>query len=768
MALKNKNINPAELKGAERVFQIDRDTILIYTGQHPQDLRPFSRIGAGFQLPVHLLPLIEHVIVPENHLWNTGVEDAWLRAGVDSGSELTYVGSKERVNQLNRYFEIESYLKEKQKAEREQQKDKAATAKTKEAAKPLPVTYEVYQAPERGGDSRNKCLITYLATGDYQVTVGNSKVLDSGSYFRSRIGIDREYAMMSKVLAKSNQPLSSGFSFMPFEYQDYSSLLWNFQGSLLFADPVPEYHYPLFAKGIDADRIEMALAGSVYQPGLVELLRRADVTKRVVGISAPDSEKLGLLKRTFNFAQPKLFSEGGALPLARSVSFFESRTRSHGAFVFRTRDDAEHPVQVLFPFMKTKPSRSFDFVKGPFDLEFAIINDKVDLTDGMSGLARIVRQGTMPRKNYENLKLDTNVYPIIMGAEYSFMQVIQNSDWIDRAGAALSGSEFEAPVTEILKLLRSGEAAELAAIQDSLYIIRTQPIPKDKLLLFNLSAILNVVYRIMSRFTTEDRSVIDLAAKVASRFSASKLRIRDIEDLATDSQSLAFDIITMVGDYTLLLGYFKVPPFQIQIQYPPSADLVVETERDYRKFLKAQQKIVDKVGSVEDRGAVELLEKLFEEALGHGKERSRLRALVDALDIKGVAITEEAGLPFYMKLPYWLRVVVQWLRIPQLVDWCKDIKGRTFAALAGWFANRAASTSSTSSSMGGKAALIVAGIGVALAIMIFGFSRVDFSNLSHLFSSKTVNQQNTVVSQTTNTEHTDTNNVSTEKKNQSI
>lgn len=702
MAQRNKSINPLELRGTERVFQIDRDTILIYTGLHLEDIRPFSRIGAGYQLPAHLLPYIEHVILPEKHLWNIGVEDAWLRAGIDMGvGKITYVGSKERVTQLHRYFDIESYMQQKAKEAREKAREKGQDRKNDEMPAELPVKYEVYQAPQRGEDTKNKCLITYLATGDFQVSVGSSKVLDSGSYFRARLGIDREYALMSKVLAKSTQPLSKGFGFIPFASEDFCSVLWNFQSSLLFYEPVPEYHYRLFEAGIDPDRVSMAISRSVYQPGFVELMRRADITRRTVGISAPDSEKLGLIKRIFQFAQPKLFSEGGALPLARSVSYFESRTRSHGAFVFRTRDDAEHPIQVIFPFMKTKSSRSFDFVKGPFDLELTVVDEPSQLKEESASQATLLSRGRISDKAWKKLHLGTWQYPAVPGCEYQFRQVLSVDEWTDAAQAVLSGTEFEAPVLDIMKNISS--ASELTAIRDNLYIIRTQAVPRDPVLLLNLSGILNAIYRTLMRLPIEDRTVIDLASKVAARYNSSKLHIGDLDAYAG---LLQFDVIVMSGLYTVLLAHQRNPRLHVQIEYPPSPDTVLEFEKDYRKYMRSQQKIVDKMGTVEDRAVMEFLEKLFEEALFYGRERQRLQELFEALQPGAVDVNVREGLPFYMKLPYWLRIVVQTLRIPEMVDWFVNLKVRLLTGKR---------PSVPGASIQGKAALMLLGFGLLLA-----------------------------------------------------
>lgn len=722
MATNSKTINPLELRSAERIFQIDRDTILIYTGMSSKDIRPFSRIGAGFQLPVQLLPFIEHVLLPENHLWNIGVEDAWMRSGIELGAgKLTYVGNKERVTQLNRYFDVESYLKEKAKAEKakEKPKDSAKDRKKNDDKKDLPIEYEVYQTPQRGEDNRHKCIITYMATGDYSVSVGSNRVLDSGSYFRSRLTLDREYALMNKALAKSVQSMTKGYSFIPFDSDDHSSNLWNFQGSLLFVEPVPEYHYSLFRLGIDPDRIDMAISGSVYQPGIVELMRHADQDKKVIGVSAPDTEKLGLLKRIYNFSQPKMFSEGGALPLARQVSYFESRTKSHAAFVFRAREDAEHPIQVVFPFVKAKKSLSFDFVKGPYDVEIAQIDEKSQFNDGFIGQAVFLSKGQLNEKTWNKLKLSSNQYPVLSDSEYSFKQVLKTNEWSPNAAAVLADSEFSAPVVELLNSLSNLAASnDFTKIRDSLYMIRTQPIPKDKVLLLNLAAITVTIQKIIVGIglAEQDETIAQLSKKVAERFNANRLKMGDF---ASMSGELKFEIIVHAGLYTIGLANVAPKRLNFSFQYPPDADQIVGLEKDYRKYLKNQQRIVDKAGSqLNDRAAVELLEKLFEERLFYGKERQRLQQVVAALNLGTIDVNAREGLPFYMKLPYWLRVTVQTLKIPELVEWTKKTKNNLLdsswlATVKGWFSKPSASVSKLALWLIGLVALVAAGYGIS-------------------------------------------------------
>lgn len=710
MAAKNKAINPLELKGVERVFQIDRDTILIYTGLHKGDVRPFSRIGAGYALPMHLMPLVEHVILPESHLWNIAVEDAWLRAGIDSGAgKVRYVGSKERVNQVHRYFDIETYMKAREKEALEKARAAGIDRKKGDVQTELPVDFEVYTAPLRGEDNRNKCLITYMATGDYQVSVGSSRVLDSGSYYRARITIDKEYALITKALSKFEQPARNGYGFFPFEGEGVVSNLWNFNGNLLFAEPVPDYHYRLLEAGIDADRISMAISGSVYQPGFIEIMRRSDATGRTIGVSTPDTERLGLVKRIFNYAQPKIFSEGGALPLARNVSYYESRSRSHGAFVFRTREDTDQPVQVLFPYLKTKESRSFDFIKGPFDLEFSLVNDPARLKEEFAGAAVLFARGSIADKAWNALPMSEGRYPVVPGCEYRMRQVLHYEDIADALRPLVAGTEFETPILDILSGLGMAEAMDdLSGMRDAFYIIRTQAVPKDPILRMNLGSALHYIDTVLSRMAVKDRGVVELARKVAARFSMKGLHFGD---LCAFSGGLRFDVMMHTGVATVLFAQAAGNQWNIHLRFPPDAEHILAMEREYRKYLKEQQRIVDKTGSSQrDRAVLEVLERLFEETLHRGRERARLYSLLDSLASQNPVSRDSNRLPFHMKLPYWMRVVVETLRLPELAAWFRDQKSRVMS-------RKGEKTSHFS-----KAALVLLGVGI-LAAAVFGAGR---------------------------------------------
>ena len=111
MPQSNSEEQPIEIRGTERVFQIDRDTFVIYTGLHRSDFRPFLRVGSGRSIPAGVLGQIENVILPENDPANAGLEVAWQDATRREASDsIRYVGSKDRVNQLLNFLPSFHYL----------------------------------------------------------------------------------------------------------------------------------------------------------------------------------------------------------------------------------------------------------------------------------------------------------------------------------------------------------------------------------------------------------------------------------------------------------------------------------------------------------------------------------------------------------------------------------------------------------------------------------------------------------------------------------
>ncbi len=656
---KNVKINPLELRGNDRVFQIHRDLIIIYTGLHLEDFRPFARIGASYDFPVFITSMVENVLLPERHIWNIGLEEMWLRSVIETGeSKIKYVGSKEILSNLNKYFDLESYYSHNKKNQSLQ----------------LPVEYKVYQPPNQQENIKERSSIIYLHTGDYQVLVNGNRVIDSGNYFRSRLTIDKEYSYLKKILEKiGSQQMVKGFSFVVFN-KDIFSAVFNFNGELLAINPLEEMHFRLFELQIDPDRIKMAVTTSPYLPGFVELFRRADILESEIAVSYPDIEKLTYLKRIYFLARPKFFSDASTLPYARYVNYYESKTKSHAVLAFRVRDDIEQQIKILFPFLSIdKISRNFDYIKGPFDIEFFRLDDIKQLKELNFSNFYYIYQGDIVDKKWLSLRLNKNIFPVIPGTEFSLHQIVELEEVIDLIKRLFENTVFGDLLVNLASKISSFQSAEeLLSIKDDLYLIRTQPIPADKVILYNLAETLKMLYNFANYYQELPKEVNSLFIKVLNRFSHSKVKLEEIYNLL---QTVKVSIFVKTGEFVFNLIEEREPLWRISIQYPPDSYNALELEKEYRRYLKEQNKVIDKgLASQNERFFLEFLEKLLEERIFYNEQIIRLQNLVDILKpgletIASSMISKDKKIPFHMKLPYWLRIVVEKLRIPQLVDY---------------------------------------------------------------------------------------------------
>ncbi|MEQ8349906.1 MAG: hypothetical protein RH862_00380 [Leptospiraceae bacterium] len=657
MATKRDRKLPSEYRGPERAFQFDRDTFLIYTGIHDADMRPFSRIGAGTSVPAGLLPQIENVVVPEENLWNVGLEAAWLKESLAAGSgHIRYVGSKERTTQLHRYLDP----------------NEDEMSGSKEDAGNDPVEYSSYSAPEKGVSQKDRCTITYMATGEYQVTVGGSRVLDSQSLSRGRMGLDREYEQVNKILSKQGRRMEHGWSFFPLQTDgDMLSVYWGLQGKGLALNPPVDVHYHFLANAIDPERLQMVIAETAELPGLAEQFRRNNTLERQFGAYCPEMERIIHLKRMYNRAQVKTFDDSRTLPFSKETVFFCSRSKSHGAFAMKANPEAEYPMQIIFPLQKGKQSRSFDFTKGPFDLEIMRLEEGQKFEGAGSYLTLIGRGHASPKK-FSKSKLKGAAFPLLSGSEYRLQQIVNLSNLADELSLGLKGSEFEQTVPELLSLMgQSGPNLDEEAVLDLLYRIRTQAVPDNILLRINLGEATRAVHSYLGTLKDKFPKVAKLSEKVFKRYSTDKLKVRDLEAL---EGAVAFDVYAVQARISIL----QVRPVhapRIAIVFPPEIDTIKAEQKEYRKYLKEQNRILDKGDeSPSERATLEFLEKLLEERLHLAEERERLGDLLQDLDLSG-PVEDKGDLPFHMKLPYWLRRTFEFLRIPEFVEWVKGLFG---------------------------------------------------------------------------------------------
>ncbi|MCB1318818.1 MAG: hypothetical protein KDK34_01120, partial [Leptospiraceae bacterium] len=586
------------------------------TGLHADDLRPFLRAGSGVTIPAGLLDQIENVLLPETDPPNVGLEYAWMRAGVQSGTgPIRYVGSKESVSAVSNYCGMQDV---------EEPEDRQ-------------VRVQPYQVLQRNQElPRDRSLTTFFHNGNAQVLVGGSRTYDHDALRRTRVTLDKEYDLLQRALSRRERKCEDTEikSFLytgrnTHQNPDRPFLYWNFNGTGLLLNPSIEYHYTLFENAIDVGRAPMAISYSAHAPGFIELLRRKSHLEENCGIFTAEQEQFGALKKIYGRTKITGMMDGSALSHARDVSLFLSRTQSHGVFSYKMSPGSDRMVQIQFPLGGAKQSYKFDFVRPPHDLSFESIHSAKDFKELGGGRLILTTAGQIALDQYEKQRLRPDVYPLVAGREYK----LYSSDEVETiAEWLLSGFENRAEYDIIrnFMMLNSGIDFSPEALADALNELRNIPVPREDVAFFNnLGMLLRFIRHLPHFEKIYDKRNRNVYERLLKRYNADRFRFRDW--LALENLPVEFHVIFVGGQDTLVLVR-PTTPEPVRFQIPPAAEAVEQDPKYYPRLLKRQTRALDKGGDPPGyRNCMDLMERLYEERVKLVEERQRLALLLNGL-----------------------------------------------------------------------------------------------------------------------------------------
>ena len=650
-SLKTKN-QPLEIRGPERAFQYDRDTIIIYTGLHVDDLRPFIRIGAGDSTPPGLVRHIENVVLPDLDPVNVGLELYWLHRTLQGGGEMIrYVGSKDQVNRLYSF----SGMREMEESGVED------THVERLVYRPL---------PPGSRETRDRCLINFFETGNVNVSVDGARVLDLQSRRRAFLNLDREYEMIARALRRRKESCVDGYSFVALAEARTPgvAMFWNFDGAGMLINPPRDYHYRLFENGIRPDRVSTCIAASAFQPGFTEAIRRRNSLGADIAVFALNGEKLSDLKKIYGRANMRVLEDSRALPAARSAAFFVSRTGSHGLFSLQFDGQVGRQVQVQFPISPaSKPNRSFEFMKGPHDLEIARLESEADWNGQWSARLVLVDPGQVPHARFEKLRLKTGLYPLVPGREYSVSQVEQPAGLVELMLEAVAGTEHEDALRELV-LMTLGLEFTAERVEQILRTVAAARSPMDPDVRSNTSEVLRFVESLPQYAAAYDDRLHKLLEKAQARFSPEGISAG--QWLALSEKSVRF-LAAVLGSRKTYHIVLPTEPAVVRFFTPPGLDDLAADPKGYRRTLNRWSKTSARAAdAAEYDDGVEFLEKLYEDRLRLLEERTRLRQLLSRLGMQWGPPAQDPGhawLPPALERPFgvargWFSSAMNWLR----------------------------------------------------------------------------------------------------------
>lgn len=87
-----------------RLFVLDRECYVLYTGDELKDPRPFIRIGTWKDLPTALIPHIENIILPDSTVGDPSIEQ--FQIDLETINENRYIGSRSATDSFFAYQEL--------------------------------------------------------------------------------------------------------------------------------------------------------------------------------------------------------------------------------------------------------------------------------------------------------------------------------------------------------------------------------------------------------------------------------------------------------------------------------------------------------------------------------------------------------------------------------------------------------------------------------------------------------------------------------------
>ncbi len=643
--IKKRAVNIKELRPSDRIFQLDRDTFLIYVGLHEDDSRPFVRVGGGTSIPEGALPHIDNVILTEKEMCNVGEEIALLRAAKRKGQKqkTRYIGSKAIVNQLYKITEA-VYAAD--------VSAKKSSIKRQDILDVGMLEMNLFGPPAKN-IGKKRVTVNLMKDGNFVILVGTSRVFASSAIHKGKVDWGREYDMIVEALSKQHLFLERddkhSFAWLDDESLDNKSrscpfIYWNHCGSGAVVNPPHDYHYRLFEQRVNPKHVQAFLSYSGEDTGFIQGLHHKSVRSQSAMLYTAN-EQLGLsLKKMYPQAQVSYLVDGELVPNMPETNFFTSRTKSHAVFGWRLKPNSDRATQILFPLGGGYPSRAFNMIRSPHDVEIQIINERQDLA---SSVAHLVLQIPVkyPMVLFALQRLRNGRYPLVPRKEYVCHQAVDSNDLIDSVLEPFSDLPYQDFLNNFLKLHCHKDANPVILTKALKKLSKLKVPVTDFILRHNIYNYLQFIkslpaYASHYQSGTNRRIMKWLCWKFSPVFTSYKTWLK----LA--KMPVEFHLIIIGGKQTLLLVKKKSEQtHQInlnEVKVPPPLDVLERDPRDYAYQLRLWERQVDRSGAEEFRSTIELLEKLYKEKLRILDERKRFKNFTQALglDLSTLAFAE--------------------------------------------------------------------------------------------------------------------------------
>jgi hypothetical protein len=167
---------------ADRLFIVDPECYIIFTGESKDDIQPFIRIGNWMDLPVKLIPLIENIIITDNLIGNPSHEQ--FNIDVRYLSTNRYIGGRSTVAKFLEFQKIFGL--------------DLANASVVDIEKDLPLL-----SAEKNISQKDQFIGVFYRNGDFKVLLNKSAIFDLNEIIRNPITNHNFHDLLSEAYKKS-------------------------------------------------------------------------------------------------------------------------------------------------------------------------------------------------------------------------------------------------------------------------------------------------------------------------------------------------------------------------------------------------------------------------------------------------------------------------------------------------------------------------------------------------------------------------------------
>ena len=697
--ISRKKFDPTLLSNKDRVFQLDRDTFLIFTTLFSEEdnkvngetekkvnFPAFVKVGSSDKNLTKLAPFISDVVLPELHLPNLAFEYKEIKNREVLGiqNSYNYRGSKKFNKLLSYYLDgvhknfryFRSYSAKKKVRELEQ--------------KPKNYALIDYLSSNQLEKILDHVFCTFYTNGDISISLNAKKIFHFSKAYTSplNLNIDQEYELMqtciNRIGTKMNDSDSRSFIWFGTENSlsaDQPFLYWNHEGHSLLCHPIADYHHILFKHQINPNLPEAVLAESAYSPGLVEFIRNKNRKGQEAKLLLSDSNKLSALHHFYDKTDISIWEDTSSAFKDTVCNAHLSQCHENVALSWPFSTSSHKLVQILLPLKENKGEnlriyeksskknnkrKKFQLIRSPHALELEVLHSYKDASL-KNALLSFHIPGKINKLLFSMLRLNIARYPLLANKEYFIYESEIAEDFFDKFLSIFKSTPYEKEIHKTL-LLHSHKYFDIKKVRKQMQKFSLLKIDrKDIKARNNLRHFLFFIKNLkttMHYYEKEDHLKLK---KLLHKFSINSLAYADWLNLKDeDVEFLVFILgnkstFLFVQDKESKNFNFSLPPEPLYKDASLKKHLVSYTnvQRNlniqnthakllhYQFFIKTWEKFIDKNNLNQFEPVLDVLKKLYNHKLYIKSQQEKLLQLLQHLNFQSFilpsAIKREKG-----------------------------------------------------------------------------------------------------------------------------